>query len=317
MWEYAPLLVSCGEALIDFLPAGFGAELGYVPRAGGAPFNLAIALARLAVPSAFLGCIADDAFGDMLVSTLRHNGVDDRYVVRRAAPSTLAFVSLASIGSPEFAFFNRGAADTLLVPRDVPAAFPADVAALCFGSFSLIVEPVGSTLLGLMQREAGKRCIILDPNIRLHVQPDRESYRQRLEQAVACADIVKVSRRDIAALYPDTPYTEIAKQWLALGPKLVVVTLKESGAALFRADGLQLTDDGLAIALVDSVGAGDSFLAAFLSVLRRHGALQPAGLMTLASGVLQETLHFANRAAAIACSRSGGADPPALFDLTG
>lgn len=311
------MLVSCGEALIDFLPAGFGAELGYLPRAGGAPFNLAIALARLSVPSGFLGCIADDAFGDMLVSTLRLNGVDDRYVVRRAAPSTLAFVSLAGIGSPEFAFFNRGAADTLLVPRDVPPAFPSSVEALCFGSFSLIVEPAGSTLLSLMQREAGKRCIVLDPNIRLHVQPEREPYRRRLEQAVACADIVKASRRDIMALYPDLAYPAVAKQWLALGPKLVVVTLQEAGAALFRADGLELVDEGMAIALVDSVGAGDSFLAAFLSVLRRQDALQPAALMTVASSVLQETLHFANRAAAIACSRSGGADPPALFDLTG
>lgn len=311
------MIVSCGEALVDFLPVGFGAELGYLPRAGGAPYNLSIALARLAVPSAFLGCIADDAFGDMLVSTLRLNGVDDRFVVRRSAPSTLAFVSLAGIGSPEFAFFNRGAADTLLVPRDVPSAFPDDVSALCFGSFSLVVEPAGSTLLSLMRREAGKRCIVLDPNIRLHVQPEREPYRQRLEQAVACADIVKASRRDIATLYPDTDYAVVAKHWLALGPKLVVVTLKGEGAALFRADGLQLVDEGMAIALVDSVGAGDSFLAALLSGLRRQNALHSTTLMTLASSVLQETLHFANRAAAIACSRSGGADPPALLDLTG
>lgn len=67
----------------------------------------------------------------MLVSTLRLNGVDDRFVVRRSAPSTLAFVSLAGIGSPEFAFFNRGAADTLLVPRDVPLPLFPMMCRLC------------------------------------------------------------------------------------------------------------------------------------------------------------------------------------------
>jgi fructokinase len=311
------LIISCGEALIDFLPAGFGAELGYLPRAGGAPFNLAVALARLAVPSGYLGCIAEDPFGDKLVTTLHDNRVSDRYVVRRDAPTTLAFVNLVALGSPEFAFYNRGAADTLLQPADLPAQFDDDVSVLAFGSYALAAEPVGSTLLGLMQREVGKRCLVLDPNVRLHVLPDRSAYRNRLEAAVRCADLVKCSRRDIATLYPDEAYERVAQRWLALGAKIVIVTLKEQGAALFRGDGLVLNEPGMSVTVVDAIGAGDSFLAALLALLQRQNALQGEALLQLSAAALQEALHYANRAAAIACSRSGGTDPPALLDLVG
>ncbi len=311
------MIISCGEALIDFLPAGFGTELGYVPRAGGAPFNLAVALGRLSVHCGYLGCISEDPFGDMLVTTLQNNHVSDQYVVRRPAPTTLAFVSLVAFGSPEFAFFNNAAADLQLLPEDLPLQFSDDVCALSFGSYALAAEPVGSTLLALMQREAGKRFIVLDPNVRLHVQPDRAAYRARIEAAVRCADLVKCSRRDIAALYPDQPYETVAAHWLGLGAKLVIVTLKEQGAALFRADGLKLSDPGMSVTVVDAIGAGDSFLAALLALLQRQNAMRADALLQLSAATLQEALHYANRAAAIACSRSGGTDPPALLDLVG
>lgn len=311
------MIISCGEALMDFLPAGFGSEIGYVPRAGGAPFNLAVALARLALPSAFLGCIAEDPFGEMLVTTLQNNHVSDQFIVRRAAPTTLAFVNLISFGSPEFAFFNHGAADTLLVPTDLPQKFSDDVCALCFGSYALAAEPVGSALLGLMQREAGQRFIVLDPNVRLHVQPDRAVYRARIEAAAGCADLIKCSRRDIAMLYPDRSYEDVAQQWLQMGARLVIVTLKEQGAALFRADGVTLQDPGMAVNVVDAIGAGDSFLAALLALLLRQNALERGALMAMSVQALQESLHYANRAAAITCSRTGGTNPPALLDLVG
>ena len=311
------MIISCGEALIDFVPAGFGSEVGYLPRPGGSPFNLSLALARLAVPSAFLGCISDDAFGDMLMTTLQNNGVGDQFVVRRAAPTTLAFVNLVGSGSPEFSFFNQGAADNQLRPEDLPSAFDARMKGLCFGSYSLAAEPVGSTLLGLMQREKGKRLIALDPNVRLHIQPDRAAYQARLEAAVACADLVKCSRRDIASLYPGENHEVVAAQWLKLGAKLVIVTLKEQGAALYRRDGLALRDPGMAVHLVDAIGAGDSFFAALLALLTQKDALRPGQLLALGPEALQEALHYANRAAAITCSRSGGADSPALLDLAG
>jgi len=309
------LIISCGEALVDFLPAGFGAEIGYVPRAGGAPFNLAVALARLSIPTAFLGCLGEDPFGDMLYTTLQNNRVIDDYVVRSRAPSTLAFVNLMAFGSPEFAFFGEGAADRQLLPSHVPAEFDDDVCGLCFGSYSLVIEPTGSTLLGLMQREAGKRFIVLDPNVRLHVQPDRAAYQARIEAAVRCATVVKASRRDVAALYPNQPYEEVAQHWLDLGATLVIVTLKDQGAALFRGDGLVLRDAGVAVTVVDAIGAGDSFQAALVAFLMRQDALSAARLRELDQTVLLEALRYANQAAAIACSRSGGTDPPALLDL--
>ncbi|NNG04874.1 MAG: carbohydrate kinase, partial [Inquilinus sp.] len=119
------MIVSCGEALIDFVPMmGPGREAGYRPLPGGSPFNVAIAVSRLGQPAGFLSRVSRDFFGDLLVATLAANEVETGLVVRGDEPSTLAFVSLAPGQEPRYAFFNEGAADRSLAPADLPDPLP-------------------------------------------------------------------------------------------------------------------------------------------------------------------------------------------------
>ena len=183
------MIVVSGEALVDFTPVRCGEGEGYLPHPGGSPYNVAVALGRLEAPVAFLGRISADAFGRFLRRHLAANGVDLRYLREGAEASTLAFVHLAG-GEPEFTFYGEGTADRQLRPEDLPPAFPRDVQALHGGSISLVLEPIASTLDGLMRRERTRRLISLDPNVRPGLIGDREAYLGRLEEWVASADLI-------------------------------------------------------------------------------------------------------------------------------
>ncbi len=301
------MIVVCGEALVDFTPARGEAGEAYLPHPGGSPYNVAVALGRLEIPVAFLGRLSTDAFGRLLRRHLEANGVDLRYLREGPEPSTLAFVHLAG-AEPEFSFYGEGTADRQLRPEDLPAAFPPDALALHGGSISLALEPIASTLDRLMRRERGTRAISFDPNIRPGLIRDRESYCRRLEEWVASADLVKVSRTDLSWLYPRDPRDRAAARWREMGPALVVVTLGERGAQGFGPPGA-VRVPGIPVRVADTVGAGDAFTAGLLAWLSRHGRLTRHELARLPEADLTRALHYANRVAALTCTRPG-ADPP-------
>ena len=116
------MIVSCGEALIDFMPIAVEGAPAYRPFPGGSPFNVAIGLGRLGAPAGFLSRISTDFFGDLLMQTLSENGVDARYVKRATDPTMLAFVSHPHEGEPQYAFFANGAADRSMTEHDLPAS---------------------------------------------------------------------------------------------------------------------------------------------------------------------------------------------------
>lgn len=308
------MIVSCGEALIDFVPmTGSAGEAGYRPLPGGSPFNVAIAAARLGQPAGFLSRVSTDFFGDQLVATLQANAVDTGLVVRGEESSTLAFVALAPGEEPRYAFFNTGAADRSLVAADVPDTMSDAIACLHFGSFSLAVEPAATTLAGLMARESGRRVISLDPNVRPTLVGERTAYVQRLEALVRLASIVKVSAADLDWLYPGEPAESVARRWLDTGPSVIAVTAGERGA--FGLTGsLRAEARGAPVDVVDTVGAGDTFQAGLLVRLAELGRLSLEGLPALSEAELADALAFAGRAAAITCTRPG-ADPPRRGEL--
>ncbi|TMJ07645.1 MAG: carbohydrate kinase [Bacillati bacterium ANGP1] len=209
------VIVACGEALVDFTAERTERGPRYVPHVGGASLNVAVALARLGVAAAFLGGLSRDAFGQFLRAQLLHSGVDPRYISDRAEPTALAFVQQEGGREPEFSFYGHGTAERALRPHDLPPAFPPDVEALHFAGYSLLVEPVGTTLEALGRREEGRRLILLDPNVRMALTPDLDAGRARLETWVRRADVVKASRPDLGVLYPGVPAGEVARSWLA------------------------------------------------------------------------------------------------------
>jgi len=308
------MIVSCGEALIDFLPMT-SAEGGrsWRPFPGGSPFNIAVAVARLGVPAGFLSRLSRDLFGDQLMAAMQDNKVDTALVRRSDEPSTLTFVDAAPRQEPRYAFFAVGSADRSLAPADLPASLPDGVACLHFGSNSLAQEPSAGTLEGLMRRESGRRVLSLDPNIRPTLIADPTAYRRRFEGWIRHAGIVKLSRADLLWLYPGAQIDAVVDDWLQRGPALVVVTRGGDGA-LARTRNVRAEIPGIAITVVDTIGAGDTFHGALLARLYRHRQLSRQRLGQIDQASLVAALDYANRAAAINCARPG-MDPPYASEL--
>ena len=321
------MIVVCGEALIDMIPArGGAAQLrrrpqrpatplmnrpgaadGYVPTPGGSPFNLAVGLARLGTPVSLLSRLSRDSYGELLLDRLLAEGVDARFLHRGPEPTTVAFVQDKAGLEPQFSFSEQGA-DRNLTLADLPQAFPPEVLGMHFGSIALVLEPVASTLEACMAREKGRRMISLDPNVRPALIHDRTGYRRRLEGWLQFTDLAKVSRADLGWLYPRERPELVARRWLELGPALVVVTCGADGCSGFT-QSRALDVQAMPMEVSDTVGAGDSFTAGLLAWLYQHGILAARKLTTLSDKELGGALAYAAAAAALTCGRAG-ADPP-------
>lgn len=307
------MFMVCGEALMDVFGAGDSAEgVTLDARVGGSPFNVARGLARLGCEAGFLGAVSTDFLGERLLRSLREEGVDTANVARLEAPTTLGLVGLDERGLPSYAFHGAGCADRLLLPQHL-RDLPSSVRALHFGSYAMVVEPTAGTLRALAAAERGRHLIAYDPNVRLNVEPSLERWRETVQGMAACADLVKVSEEDLGLLYPGRAADAVAAGWLAAGCTLVVVTRGGDGALAFRR-GEWLQVPAPATAVVDTVGAGDTFQAALLCALGEAQALDAAALAALPPARLELALQFAARAAALTCSRRG-ADMPRAAEL--
>ena len=303
----------CGEALIDFKPIDGDESRAYALQPGGSPCNVAIGLARLQKPTTFIGKLSNDRFGDILHAHLTQNGVDLRWLAPGSESTALAFVIPALDGTHDFAFYGNSTAEQSLAGADLPDTFPNNLTTLHFGSYSLMLGSSARTYERLMCREYGSRVISLDPNVRPALFPDREAYRGRIERLLRFATLVKASADDLAWLYPGASHVDTAMRWLDAGPSVVVVTLGSNGAVGLTSDAV-VSSPGVRVKVADTVGAGDAFMAALLARLDDRGLLRQDALETLKEDTLADALAYANRAAALACTRRG-ADPPTRLQL--
>jgi len=297
------LIVVCGEALIDIMPAGDGTRR---PMPGGGPFNTARALARLGAPTEFLGRLSTDAFGVMLAQQLKADGAGLSLVSYGPESTTLAVAELDGQGLAEYDFFVKGTSAPNLTPAMLPGRLPAEVTALHIGTLGLVLEPMATTLVELALREGDHRLVMLDPNIRSNLVTDAREYRDRLDGLVAHSTIVKASETDIEWLLPELDIDGAADHLLALGAQLVLVTLGAAGAIAASSSG-QVRVAAPEVEVMDTIGAGDAFGAAVLAWLHDHASLRAD--LTLDHDELQSMLSFACLVAAITCTRVG-ADPP-------
>lgn len=307
------MFVVCGEALFDVFAEGdTPTGVSMDARIGGSPFNVAMGLARLGQPVAFFGALGSGFAGQRLMRALRDEGIDTACTAVLDAPTTLSLVGLDARGVPSYSFYGEGCADRLM-PLDALALVPAAARAFQFGSYAMVVEPVASTQRALVERERGLRVIAYDPNVRLNVEPDLECWRSTLAWMARRADLLKVSDEDLALLFPGQPIARLAAGFLEAGVGLVVVTRGGEGAEAWAA-GVHVRATPRAVAVVDTVGAGDTFQAALLAWLQEHERLTPQGLRGWQAAELADALDFAGRAAAITCSRRG-ADLPRRAEL--
>ncbi|WP_321862984.1 carbohydrate kinase [Pseudomonas paraveronii] len=298
----------CGEALFDFFseedPSGQASKVNYKAIAGGSPFNVAVGLRRLGIEAALFGGVSTDFLGQRLLQVLRDEGVNAQFLVEFAAPTTLAMVAVGADGSPQYSFRGEGCADRQLTRAHLPT-LGDEVRGLHVGSFSLVVQPIGDTLLALVQRESGKRLISLDPNVRLNPQPDIQRWRERVAELVKHADLIKVSDEDLHLLYPDQSPESVLEGWLQHRCQLVFLTRGSNGASVFSRQHGHWSQPALKVVMADTVGAGDTFQAALIAWLTEQQLDSVEGLQHLTRAQIDAMLGFAIRAAALTCGKTG------------
>lgn len=307
------MFLSCGEALYDLFPSPeTGNGFSFDARIGGSPFNVAIGLSRLGRGAALFTGISSDPLGRRLEQALEHEGVETAYLVRKQNPTTLALVTLGSGGVPHYSFYGHEAADSSVSEFDLPE-LPRSVAALHFGSYSLVVEPTGSSLLRLARRHHDGRLVSFDPNLRLNVEPDLGRWRERVEAFTEIADLIKVSDEDLELLFPGDEIESSINRWNSRGVRLIVVTRGDGGTLVsLRGEVFEATRHQVEV--IDTVGAGDSFQAGLLCGLDELGKATKTGLSRISLDECRQVVEFATAAAAITCTRRG-ADLPRRSDL--
>jgi fructokinase len=297
------VIVVGGEALVDLVD-----DHGLLsPVPGGGPFNTAIALGRLGIPVAYLGTLSRDDYGSLLARLLTEAGVDMSLVRWSYAPTPLAVVHRQDDGENAYTFYLTGTSLTDLPPEAVPA-LPEHAWAIHVGTLALAVDPPAAAYEALLDREARRRTIVLDPNVRPAVFGDQVSYRARFERLARLAYVVKLSEDDAAWIYPELECADVLERVLGLGPRLVALTMGTLGAVAASREG-HARVPAVPITVVDTVGAGDVFGAALLAALVERDALEPGATRSLEDSLLEEALEYAVTASAITCMRRGAVPP--------
>jgi fructokinase len=301
-----PAVVCLGEVLIDFVARDGELPLqqatNFHKAAGGAPANVAVALARLGISVAFIGKIGGDAFGQSLRATLAEEGVTVRGLVEApTARTALAFVGSDGHGGREFVFYHRGMADTLLRPEEVDRELIANARIFHFGAVTLAAEPsrTATAAAARWAREGG--CLVsFDPNVRLEVW---DSPRQALDSMIdtlSVVDVVKVSSDELAFLTGTSDPAEACRVLRNHGPTVAIVTLG-GGGCYYQTDSATGSVPGISVESVDSLGAGDAFVAGLLACLAAYANRT----VVTDEALLVPALRFANAVGAITTTRYG------------
>ncbi|MET0467606.1 MAG: carbohydrate kinase [Aeromicrobium sp.] len=294
-----------GEALVDVVErAGSDPE----PHAGGSPFNVAVGLARLDVPAVLAAQIGDDRYGDGLRWHLDDSEVSLAALAPTPERTSTARATLADDGSASYVF------DLTWNPEQLPD--PAAFEAVHVGSLGTVIEPGASLLAELVvSADILGVPVSFDPNVRLTVEPDAARWQAVFAAIAPHASIIKMSDEDAATLFPGEDPAAVATRLSTPGPDatggIVAITLGAEGSVV-AAHGTLVTVPPADIRVVDTIGAGDSFMAAMLSWCATYD--WPAA-DELDATELTDLAMYASSAAAITCSRPG-ADPPRTRDLT-
>ena len=256
-------VVAIGELLIDFVPQQKGCSLDEVTHfervAGGAPANVAAAVARLGGRAAMVSQVGEDAFGTHILKVLRSNGVDTTHVFRTGRANTgLAFVSLDATGNREFSFFRNPSADLFLSQDQITADIFDDCAALHFCSVDLVDWPVRAAhrkAIGLARRAGA--IVSFDPNVRLPLWSSPEECQAAIREFLPYADLVKLSDDEVEFVTGCADERDAAEKLFAMGCRLLIVTRGTDGSAAYTSAGAQGFAETLRVPVTDTTGAGD------------------------------------------------------------
>ena len=307
------MLLSCGDALVDFLPVkSLDGRDAAVPVAGGSCLNIAVGIARLGAPAGFVGGISTDLFGGMIVDHATASQVDLRYATRSDHQTTLAFVRTVA-GEPQYGFYDEATASRNWIYRrnSIPLA---EIEAIHVGSTTLANDQGAAQAHAIVEDAGGSVTISFDPNCRPNLVGHKARYVDRINAFAASSNIVRMSDVDFEFLYGGSDFEARAKSLIEAGTSLVVVTRGRKGTQAWHGAAGLVEVQAPAIDVVDTIGAGDSFQAALLFALRAIGRIKIGPLAQLTADELRCALSFASTCAAFTCGRAG-ADPPRQSDV--
>ncbi|HWN80340.1 MAG TPA: carbohydrate kinase [Bradyrhizobium sp.] len=302
------MLLSCGDALIDFLPVkSVDGRDAIVPVAGGSCLNIAVGMARLGAPAGFAGGISTDLFGRMIADHALASQVDLRYARRSEHQTTLAFVRTIE-GEPQYAFYDEATASQNWSYRRGSIPFD-EIEAIHVGSTTLADQQGAAQALAMVEDARGSVTISFDPNCRPKLVKHKARYVEQMDAYAAAADIVRMSDVDFEFLYGGSDHAGKAKSLIKAGASLVVVTRGIKGAQAWHREAGAVEVQAPTVDVLDTIGAGDSFQAALLFALRAIERIGRQALGRMNSDELARVLSFASSCAAFTCGRAG-ADPP-------
>lgn len=293
-----------GELLIDFVSLDRGVSVGqasgFTKAAGGAPANVAVGLAKLGVHTAFMGQVGDDFFGHALAEVVASTGVDIsalRY--SQSAMTALAFVAVDDRGERSFVFYRKPSADMLMTPDDLDHTMLSQTKLFHYGSITLIDDPVKTTTLKAIElAQAGGALISYDPNLRAPLWPDLEAAKAGMQLGFAYANVVKMSEEELIFLTGESDLAQGVKNLWTDNTQLVVITKGEHGSEAFTNTNHWIVE-GFQVAVEDTIGAGDGFVAGLLSGLMSIGS-------DWAKADLRPILRRANAVGALTATKQGG-----------
>lgn len=267
---------------------------------GGSPANVALGLARLDRPTLLHTCLGNDNYGQAITTHLEHSGVHLSSTSRTTLPTSTA---RATIGADHAASYDF---DVHWEPQPLELTHPP--ALIHTGSIAAVTEPGAGLVHDIIATYQGESVICYDPNVRPQLMGTPAATRPKVETLVSLSDLVKCSDEDASWLYPDLSQDQLAQHWLNLGASLVVMTLGGKGSKAWTQNAqvsLPATHD---IHVVDTVGAGDSFMAGL------EDGLFKTQISDLDTATVEQLLVHATKIAGITVSRAG-ANPPYRAEL--
>lgn len=307
--QSGPHILAIGEALIDVVVTYEQPDFP-VEIPGGSPANVALTLGRLGRPVALATWIGLDERGRLIDFHMNDSDVHVTAASRGASHTSTALARLDESGAASYTF------DLEWAPTP-PIKVPPTAQILEAGSISAIIEPGASAVLDALTRGREHALVCFDPNARPSIMGEPEAALASLERFIALADVIKVSDEDIEWLTGSAPIDEVVDRWLGMGPSLVVVTRGKHGSDVATASGLRFTKTPADVPVVDTVGAGDSFMGGIIDAMwgmGLRGADARETLRTLPEEQVRAIIDRASAVSDVTVSRKG-ANPPWAHEL--
>uniref|UniRef100_A0A2A4YUU4 Carbohydrate kinase PfkB domain-containing protein n=1 Tax=OCS116 cluster bacterium TaxID=2030921 RepID=A0A2A4YUU4_9PROT len=305
------MIISCGEALIDFFKID---ETGdFKPLLGGSLMNVAVAMAKAGNNAALMTNLSTDQFGDRFFNYLIENNVSTKYVVRSDHQTGLMVVAYNADKSASYNYYGHNSAELSYEYNAQTLGLSDDVNCLHFGSFCLVIGKTASSYPALIADEHKNRIISIDLNIRDTVEGDMQLWDASFDKLLPMTHIAKASADDVMLMHgldkmSQASCFEYMQSWQDKGAKMSVITDADKGAyILWKGEQIHLM--GKKADIIDTVGAGDCFMANFLCKLDRDGLLNVDGFDDISVDQVKAAAGYAIDAATFTIAHKGAVFP--------